>query len=147
MNFRYLPLLAIATGLSLAAASHGAAAPAMQHEVCAITGLVQNVSVRTEERDKEWARSWGIADSIDYVDVTMAVSESVEQGTGGFNNCPDKLGTHTFQLREGTVDEFRSNFGGKCLKAMSRFGGDEFSIGDYLFDITEVDAAVCKAGN
>ncbi|MEM6902880.1 MAG: hypothetical protein AAF556_06555 [Pseudomonadota bacterium] len=147
MSFRCFPLLALTVGLSLATASHGAAAPAMQHETCAIIGMVQEVSIRTEDRDKEWASSWGIADSIDYVDVTMAVRTSMEQGTGGFNNCPDKLGTHTFQLREGTADAFRSKFGGKCLEAMSRFGGDEFSIGDYLFDITEVDAAVCEASD
>ncbi|MBV6633521.1 MAG: hypothetical protein KI792_10890 [Alphaproteobacteria bacterium] len=135
--------LGIVSALFMAMVTPAHAAPAQAHEECAVTGVVQDVSVRTVERDKEWAKSWGIAGSIDYVDVTMAVSESVEQGAGGINNCADKLGDHTFQLREGSAWYFRLRNDGKCLKAMSQVSGDEFGIGDYLYDIEVLEDDAC----
>ncbi len=110
------------------------AAPAMQGPTCSLEGKVESVTERTEEyKDDLWRKSWDLSKDRKYTDIRLAVIKSslVETGMSGETCSPERLGKVTFQLREG---EIRLKVGDN-IRAMTKFSGDEFSIGQWLYDV------------
>jgi hypothetical protein len=122
----------------------GHSAPAMAHAECRVTGSVLSVTERSVERDASWAQSWGIPRRITYTDVVVRIASSDMHQAIGFNNCADKIGDHTFQLHENWQNWTKRWQLGDCITALSRFGGDEFRIGDWLYDIAETKPVDCE---
>ena len=119
------------------------AAPAMKHAECVIVGTLMKTEERVEERDPDWAASWGLPPSVTYLDATIRLTRSDMNLDDGYNNCADKTGEQIFQIRDDWQDWYRTIEPGTCLQSRSRFGGDEFSIGDWLFDSAQIEAAAC----
>ena len=119
------------------------AAPAMKHTECQIIGTFQGMEPRVEERNKSWAKSWGIPDSYTYQDASFVVADVQVTDADGFDNCQDKLGEHIFQIRSDWQDWFRDLATGSCIKGLSRVSGDEFSFGDWLFTVETIAADAC----
>lgn len=108
------------------------AAPAPTGQTCLIRGEVLDVSARDVARDPDWARSFGVSETVVYTDVTIRPVE-ISQLADGFS--PSCIGeTQTFQL-DGEAPPV-----GACIRATAIFSGDEFRIGTWL---TGVEPAPC----
>lgn len=108
------------------------AAPAPTGQTCLIRGEVLDVSARDVARDPDWARSFGVSETVIYTDVTIRPVE-ISQLADGFS--PSCIGeTQTFQL-DGEAPPV-----GACIRATAIFSGDEFRIGTWL---TGVEPAPC----
>jgi hypothetical protein len=57
--------------------------------------------------------------------------------------CQALLKHQVYQLRNSK----QSSKIGKCIEAKSQFSGDEFYIGQWLFDIKEIEASKCSQNN
>lgn len=111
-------------------------APAMKSEVCLITGVVQSIENREHiYKPESWRKSWGLPKSITYIDIKMNLSEVVpKQKDLETTECTlELLSEKTFQLRS---KEERSKLEkGSCFRATTQFSGDEFAIGQWVWDI------------
>lgn len=121
----------------------GQAAPIQPYETCAIIGVVQIVEPRSVQRNEGLAVAWGISSTREFVAVDMTVSDSVAQGTGGINNCPDKLGDHSFTLSNQLANAFRREYQGKCIRGLAKLSGDEFGVSDLLFEVAIAEPSLC----
>ncbi len=135
-----LLFIGLAAPFSIAPAS---AAPLPPSDTCRITGVLKAAAVRTEQRNKSWAASWGLASSITYLDLDVDVAESVLVEDTGMASCPAKVGRRVFQLRDDNQRRATRELIGTCIEAMSKLTGDEFRAGDYLWDIKPVAADRC----
>ena len=120
------------------------AAPAMLHAECLVVGPLIKTEERVEQRDPSWAASWGIPSSKSYLDATVMLTRSTVHVDEGYNNCPEKTGEHVFQIRSDWEDWYQALEPGSCIQSRNRFSGDEFSIGDWLFDSELVPAERCS---
>ncbi|MEM6902879.1 MAG: hypothetical protein AAF556_06550 [Pseudomonadota bacterium] len=124
----------------------GQAAQAELHAECSVVGQFVSLSQRTEERDENWA--WAMPEPEEYTDVAMVVSSSELHADTGINNCAEKIGEHTFQLRADWHVWFESVAPADCLRGLSTLSGDEFSFGDWLYDLEKLDRSECSnSGN
>jgi hypothetical protein len=110
----------------------GLAAPAPTGHTCLIRGEVLDVAVREVSRDPNWARSWGVSETITYTDVTIRPVEVSHLDDGFGLSCTGEV--QTFQIDGETPPV------GACIRATAIFSGDEFRIGTWL---TGVDPAPC----
>jgi hypothetical protein len=104
------------------------AAPAMTGKTCLIRGEVTETSQREVTRHAGWARSWGIARTTRYTDVTIRPFEVSHLEDGIDPSCTGR--TQTFQV-DGIPPKV-----GACVSATARFSGDEFRIGTWLAGIS-----------
>ena len=108
------------------------AAPALTGQTCLIRGEVLDVSAREVARDPDWARSFGVPETVTYTDVTVRPMEVSHLEDGFSPSCTG--GAQTFQV-EGDAPRV-----GACLRASAIFSGDEFRIGTWL---TGIEPATC----
>ena len=108
------------------------AAPAPTGQTCLIRGEVLEVSARAVARDPDWARSFGVAETVTYTDVTIRPIEVSHLEDGFSPSCTGE--TQTFQV-DGEVPSV-----GACIRAEAVFSGDEFRIGTWL---TGVEPSPC----
>ena len=108
------------------------AAPAPTGQTCLIRGEVLDVSVREVARDSDWARSWGVSETVTYTDVTIRPMEVSHLEDGFSPSCTGE--PQTFQV-EGEAPTV-----GACITAVALFSGDEFRIGTWL---TGIEGASC----
>ncbi|MCA9774772.1 MAG: hypothetical protein KC466_20295 [Myxococcales bacterium] len=119
----------------LAAALYGTpglAAPAPTGQTCLIRGEVLDVAVREFSRDPDWARSFGVTETVPYTDVTILPIELSQMADGFSPSCTGEV--QTFQI-DGEAPPV-----GACIRATAIFSGDEFRIGTWL---TGVEPAPC----
>lgn len=116
------------------------ASPAAPAPVCQIVGIITNIKEREEPyQNDSWRKSMNLPKSITYTDVTIHVTEeSLIESAGNpehectANNLPDK---RTYQLREKEI-KLEEN---QKIQAHTKFSGDEFAIGNWLYNITPLD--------
>lgn len=116
------------------------AAPAVPSPVCAVQGLVKKIETRkVDYKPESWRKSWGLAKARVYTDVTVKVLDAK-----GLNNkepyCDRFLGLKTFQLQD-KVTKIKVS---KCISAKTQFSGDEFAIGQWLFNVQEQKKESCR---
>lgn len=113
------------------------AAPALAGPKCKIKGVVESVTSREHQYQPEsWRKSWGLSKSIEYTDIKLKVQESLLVSGGFGNGCGIeelKKRDSTFQLRSSENKDLLKS--GKCIQAHTQFSGDEFAIGQWVFDV------------
>lgn len=115
------------------------AAPAPTGPICRITGIVEKLETRTRKYEPEsWRKSWNLPKEKVYFDVSIKVS-SVHELEKGYEGCEKLLSKRVFQLKEQKNLKI-----GRCLRAKSQFSGDEFSIGQWLYDIEYLPEENCR---
>ncbi len=132
------------------------AAPAMESPECTLKGLVVKQEKRVEEYTNEsWRKDWGLPKEHVYQDISIQVLENdyaSEEDRDMAAQMPppedcDKQGNLTvYQLRDDA--SFFGLFGNpklleKCITAKSKNSGDEFSYGNWLYDITILSDEDC----
>ncbi len=110
------------------------AAPAMPRDACRIEGKI--VSMKERPQMIEARKNFGESGEYTYVDIDVVVKSRAlfeKMGLPNDNACaPIKAPkVITYQLR---ADQKRPAVGQK-IRALTRFGGDEFSIGDWIYEI------------
>ncbi len=108
------------------------AAPAMASSQCELKAKVVSIQERTHTYSPEsWRKSWGLSKSIIYFDITLDISQVL----GGENCKIETFKSTKFQLKN---DEDKSRIiPKKCIQAKTQFSGDEFKIGQWLWDIRD----------
>ena len=124
------------------------AAPAMASPECTLLGMVVKEEKRIEKYEPEsWRDAWGLPEEYVYHDISINVienayaSEADEQMAQEIEppeDCDKTAKMTTYQLRSDV--SFFGLFGnpklvGKCIEAKSKNSGDEFSYGNWLYDI------------
>lgn len=142
MNARILPFLLAATVLLgvIALSLSASAAPAAPAPVCQIEGTVLSITEReVAYKDDSWRKSWNLPESITYTDVTINVTEeSLVENAGNpeqeckAHNLPEK---RTYQLRDKNT-KLKED---QKIRAHTQYSGDEFAIGNWLYNITPSD--------
>ena len=118
------------------------AAPAMQGSLCEIKAIVKKIETRKDDysdRPKSWKEDWGISSPVVYNDITLKVLYSKELVKGS-DNCKTFVATKKFQLKR---KESKPKFG-DCILAQTKFSGDEFLIGQWLFKIKQLKPIDCQ---
>lgn len=109
------------------------AAPALKSNICYLEGKIVSIQQRTVNRDKGWANSWGVKPYVSYNDVTVEITKSKNDSSGFSDACTETL--QTFQVRD---SEMNKVIFGSQIRAKAQYSGDEFMIGNWLFDIEHV---------
>lgn len=145
---------------TISSTSH--ATQAMAAPECMVQGHVMSQNVRFEEKDVGFARSWGIPQTVEYQDVTVKLSENKYSGEAQKElaqvseeyphfHCENTGRELVYQLRHD--DSFKkgaikpSDLVGNCISALSHFSGDEFVIGNWLYDIKILPESDCPGLN
>ena len=130
-------ILCFLCGLCLSCfAGSAVAAPALTGPLCIVTGIVENTAERNVKYEPEsWRLSWQLPEYRVYTDVTVNLSSAGDCDAAQFESKP-------FQLR-GDADQSLLTKGA-CIRAKTQYSGDEFALGQWLFDIEILDATTCN---
>lgn len=122
-------LIAILLFLWLIPSASGA--PALTSSLCLIKGTIATISERVEPYTPEsWRISWGLPESRTYIDIKFKKIESTSPGP----DCKvQELKKKTFQLRN--LEDQKSLSVDDCIKAETQFSGDEFAMGQWVWNI------------
>lgn len=116
------------------------AAPALPSPICLIRGQIEGLSTRVFEYDPVLLKNSKLPVTHTYHDVSLKVLSSAlakdQQG-----DCKKILTHQTFQLRN-KQDQLKK---GQCIEAHTQFSGDEFVIGQWLFEIKQLPIADCAS--
>ncbi len=115
------------------------AAPALTGPECAVIGTVGNIETRKHYYQPEsWRVGWGLPEYRLYTDVTLHLTAAAGEGC-----AMEAFQGKAFQLR---VDQDAEKLEtGLCLRALTQYSGDEFAIGQWLYDIEIIDMSSCAA--
>lgn len=118
--------------------SVGHTAPAMNGALCFVEGQVRSLKKREQPyQDEQWRKAWGLPKVVIYWDIELEVKRA-EQREPGMGSCTtEELSSETFQLRD--EKELEKVVVGKCLQGLTQFSGDEFRIGQWLYDLSECE--------
>ena len=121
---------------AIIASSKVSAAPAMQSSLCEVKAIVVQIKERVHQyRPESWRKNWGLPKSITYTDVTLNLGQ-----ISGASNCNKEFfNGRNFQLKKDS-DKSKINVG-DCILAKTQFSGDEFKIGQWLWDIRACESA------
>jgi len=114
------------------------ASPAMTGPTCAVEGTVGSITERKEENAPEtWRKQYGLSKYREYTDVRLSVKNSsmLDPGMTGEDCSKERLEKITFQLRPTIIGWARIKVG-DTISAKTEFSGDEFSIGNWLYDVS-----------
>lgn len=115
------------------------AAKAQSGPTCQIIGRVKEVQTRKfEYKPESWRKSWDLPKYKIYYDATLEVLKSKEIGPG-YGDCQNLKSKKVFQLKDKKSVEV-----GRCFKAESKYSGDEFSIGQWLYELEYLPDSKCQ---
>ncbi len=104
------------------------AAPAMTSPLCVVKANVLKIEQRERKYTPEsWRKQWNLPKSITYTDVTLDIEK-----ISGDQCSKETLSKNVFQLKSNETLKV-----GSCIIAKTQFSGDEFRIGQWLWDIKD----------
>ncbi len=120
MNFLFLIVISIL---------FSSASSAPPSPTCALKGKVEKIETRKTMVDNSSVRPT----EKNYEDVTIKVS-TID------GPCNQLMGSKVFQLR----DKNERPTIGKCIAAKTQYSGDEFALGQWVFEIKNIADKDCK---
>jgi hypothetical protein len=143
-------LVAGAVALFVFCAQDSSAAPAMAHDTCVVTGTLESVEKIkiTRPNDDSWLKSWGL--SKNYSETSIKITPHAIEVLHDINM--DKTSCTLEKAAEGYYLKHRSTLKlipedyqeGDCITAKTNFSGDEFRIGNWIYDIEVKPSDFCN---
>ncbi len=111
------------------------AAPAVTSNLCHIQGIITSINQRTHKYEPEsWRKSWRLPKERIYIDIQLDIQNVSSEGKTSDQGCmTESLKDKVFQLKDNQDQKKIKK--GQCIKAKTQFSGDEFSIGQWLWEI------------
>lgn len=128
---------------------HAIASPTMAHDTCVVVGTVNSIEKIkiTRPRDETWLKSWRLSKT--YSEIAIKITPST---IDVFNDMAfDKTSCTLEKAAEGYYLQHRATLKfipadykvGDCITAKTNFSGDEFRIGNWIYDIEKQPAELC----
>ena len=118
-------------------------APALSSSICQLRGELIDISQRkVSQGPKEWRESWGLSEFREYTDIALKIIEVKKYDESSpATDCSLDYFQKNFQGKKFQIEpsEKKHRFlkKGTCLVAKTQFSGDEFAIGQWIWDIKE----------
>jgi hypothetical protein len=126
---------ALIVTLSLAFCFSLKAAPALNSSQCRVRGIVESIHTRSHKYEPEsWRKEWGLPKERIYVDIKLSLNDvSSAEVLGGSDCSLEHLQDKIFQLKSNQDQALITT--GQCITALTQYSGDEFALGQWLWDI------------
>lgn len=144
-SFQHLGIGTICAALWVAATPLHAA-PSMAHDTCRVIGKVTSVETKEFKRNmpRSWLDDWKLSNSYTETVIKLDISTIEILKDIGYDkdSCTLEKAAEGYYLRD---KKFFKGFGaGDCISAETNFSGDEFRIGNWIYNIETLPADQCR---
>ena len=146
----WLVCFAAFTVTALHGSNPAAAAPAMAHDKCRVTGTIttmEKIEIQRTQPDS-WLDDWGLPRKYSETKINLDILsiETVEDQPMDKTSCTLEKAAEGYYLKgNSTQKRFFADFDiGDCITAETNFSGDEFRIGNWIYDIKTLPAEQCN---